>query len=85
VTRSCTIVTTEPNEVCAPIHDRMPVILDPTNYAAWLGETPAGKDELLAMLGPYPADRMEAYKVSAAVGNVKNDDASLIEPLVELG
>ena len=38
--RSCTIVTTTPNELCAPIHDRMPVIVEPANYGKWLGEEP---------------------------------------------
>lgn len=79
--QSCTIITTEPNELCAPIHNRMPVILDPKNYGAWLGEITASRDDLLALLRPYPADKMEAYKIGPRIGNVKNDDASLIESL----
>jgi putative SOS response-associated peptidase YedK len=78
---SCSIITTTPNEVCAPLHDRMPVILPPENYARWLGEEPAEPCHLFPMLKPYPADAMEAYPVSARVGNVKNTEAALFEPL----
>lgn len=79
--QSCTIVTTTPNEVCAPIHDRMPAILDPKNYDRWLGEKPAEPCQLMAMLKPYPAEAMEAYPVSTRVGNVKNTDPALFERL----
>ena len=79
--QSCTIITTEPNEVCAPIHNRMPVILDRADYAKWLGEVDADRDALLAILRPYPAGAMNAYPVSPAVGNVKNNEATLVEPL----
>jgi putative SOS response-associated peptidase YedK len=78
---SCTIITTEPNAVCAEIHNRMPVILEPGTYARWLGEQSASADALRALLVPFPASAMEAYPVSARVGNVKNTDAALIEPL----
>jgi putative SOS response-associated peptidase YedK len=81
IVRSFTIVTTEPNEVCASIHDRMPVIIDPANYGKWLSEEPADPMRLLMMLKPYPADRMECYPVGAAVGNVKNDEPGLLLPL----
>lgn len=79
--QSCTIITTTPNDVCAPIHDPMPVILEPANYARWLGEEPTEPPHLMAMLKPYPAEAMEAYPVSVRVGNVKNTNASLVEPL----
>jgi putative SOS response-associated peptidase YedK len=79
--QSCSIITTMPNEVCAPIHDRMPVILPPENYARWLGEEPTDPPHLMAMLKPYPAAAMEAYPVSTRVGSVKNTDAGLIEPV----
>jgi putative SOS response-associated peptidase YedK len=72
--RSFTIITTTPNEVCAPIHDRMPVIVDPENYGRWLGEEASDPVRLLMMLKPFPAAAMESYPVSAAVGNVKNDE-----------
>lgn len=79
--QSCTIITTTPNEVCAPIHDRMPAILEPKDYARWLGEEPTEPPHLMMMLRPYPATAMEAYPVSTRVGSVKNTDAALFEPL----
>lgn len=83
VVRSCTIITTEPNALCAPIHNRMPVILEPQNYAKWLGEEPAPPTALTALLKPYPASRMEAFKIGPRIGTVKYDEPSLIEPISE--
>jgi len=80
VVRSFTIVTTTPNEVCAPIHDRMPVIVDPANYGRWLGEEVVDPVRLLMMLKPYRAEEMECYPVGVAVGNVRNDEPGLLEP-----
>jgi putative SOS response-associated peptidase YedK len=57
----------------------MPVILPPDAWAKWLGDEPAEHDELLAQLKPYPADRMHAYAIGPRVGNVRNDDPSLLE------
>src|SRR5258706_9914962 len=54
VVRSCTIITTTPNEVCAAIHDRMPVIVGPEDYGKWLGEDEADPVSLLQMLKPFP-------------------------------
>jgi putative SOS response-associated peptidase YedK len=79
--RSFTIVTTEPNELLAPLHDRMPVILGPENWPMWLGETEVDPERLKAMLAPYPANDMVIWPVGARVGNVKNNDPSLIEPI----
>lgn len=56
--RSFTIITTTPNELCAPIHNRMPVILASETWPAWLGEQPAEPAQLEALLAPYPANRM---------------------------
>jgi putative SOS response-associated peptidase YedK len=79
--RSFTIATTTPNELCAPIHNRMPVILVLGAWSAWLGEKPASPAELKAMLVPYPAAEMTCWPVSPRVGNVKNNDPSLVEPI----
>jgi putative SOS response-associated peptidase YedK len=65
--------------VCAPIHTRMPVILDPAAYARWLGDETKERDGLIGMLKPYPAARMTANKVGPAVGNVRNHDPSIAE------
>jgi putative SOS response-associated peptidase YedK len=77
--RSCTVITTDANELMAPIHDRMPVILGSEAWEKWLGEEPANDNELKAMLKPFPSERMAAWPVGKAVGNVKNDTADLIE------
>ena len=77
--RTCTIVTTQANETCAPIHHRMPVILADDAHGRWLGEDETTLDELSALLTPFPADAMEVYAVDARVGNVRNDDESLLE------
>jgi putative SOS response-associated peptidase YedK len=79
--RSFTIITTMPNELCAPIHNRMPVILPPETWPAWLGEEAAVAAQLKALLAPYPADRMTCWPVDKRVGNVRNNDPSLIEPI----
>jgi putative SOS response-associated peptidase YedK len=79
--RSFAIVTTAPNELCAELHNRMPVVLAPQAWPVWLGEQPADEAELKSLLAPYPSDDMICWPVSARVGNVKNNDPSLIEPI----
>jgi len=83
--RSCTIVTAEPNALLAPIHERMPAILPREAWAQWLGEAQADAAALQALLTPYPAERMRLYPVAPRVNSVKNDDPSLIEPLLAEG
>jgi len=78
--RSFTIVTTAPNARLAELHDRMPVILAPENWPAWLGEAPADPEQLKALLAPYPADDMDVWPVDRRVGDVKNKGPWLIEP-----
>ncbi|XEC96990.1 SOS response-associated peptidase [Paenibacillus tarimensis] len=78
---SCTILTTNPNELVAPIHDRMPVILKPEDERLWLDRGIRDAQLLRQLLEPYPADEMEAYPVTAAVGNVRHDDPDNIRPL----
>jgi putative SOS response-associated peptidase YedK len=79
--RTFAIITTQPNQLCAELHDRMPVVLKPEFSPAWLGEEPTPVQELKAMLAPYPSDGMICWPVSPRVGNVKNNDPSLIEPI----
>jgi len=78
--QSCTIITTEPNELCAPIHNRMPAILPERAWERWLGEKPASSAELQALLISYPADAMTAFPIGSRVGNVNNEGPELIEP-----
>jgi len=76
-----TILTTAPNEIMAPIHNRMPVILEPKDYDCWLdADDPATPP--VDLLRPYPAERMAVWPVSARVGNVRNNDPELLEPVV---
>jgi putative SOS response-associated peptidase YedK len=56
--RSFTIISTSPNELCAQVHNRMPVILAPEAWSGWLGEQTADEPVLKTMLAPYPADLM---------------------------
>ena len=79
--RSFTVVTTAPNALCAEIHDRMPVILKPEAWPTWLGEEPTEVSTLRALLASYPAEEMTCWPVSPRVGNVKNNDPALIEPV----
>ena len=76
-----TIITTEANDLVGPIHNRMPVILRPEDEGRWLASTPPAPDEMKAILGPYPAEAMEAYPVSPRVNSPTEDDEQLIAPL----
>jgi putative SOS response-associated peptidase YedK len=79
--RSCTIITTDSNEMVATVHDRMPAIVGPDGIAPWLGEEPVTLEELKAILRPYPSERMTMWPVDKRVGNVKNEGPELAEPL----
>lgn len=74
-----TILTTDPNELMEPVHNRMPVILAPQDYDRWLEPGDAARLPF-DLLRPYPAERMKAWPVSDRVGNVRNDDAELLAP-----
>lgn len=77
---TCTILTTDPNELVARIHDRMPVVLDPSDWDAWLAEA-TSREELRALLRPAPVDGLDAYAVSPAVNNVRSEGPELLDPL----
>lgn len=79
VVPSCTLITTEPNELMSDIHDRMPVILKRQDYDAWLDPAEREADELTALLKPYPASEMRAAPVSRTVNNPKNESPACIE------
>jgi microcompartment protein CcmL/EutN len=73
VLRTYTILTTDPNELMEPIHNRMPVIIPPKDYERWMA--PADPSHLpVDLLRPYPGKEMKAWRVSGAVGNVRNDE-----------
>jgi putative SOS response-associated peptidase YedK len=75
-----TILTTEPNEIARPVHDRMPVILAPNDYARWLNPRAGGLDTLRPLLQPFPAETMIAYPVEAVVNDPRRDEPSCIAP-----
>jgi len=77
---SCTIITTQPNELMATIHNRMPVILPEEAYPIWLESSEADPQQLTGLLKPYPAEQMQAYPVSPLVNSPKNDLPELIRP-----
>ncbi len=72
------ILTTQPNEMMAPLHDRMPVILEPEAEKRWLTATSA--PELLELLKPYPAAAMDAYAISKKVNYPANDTPDIFSP-----
>ena len=77
--QSCTIITTTPNEVMAPIHDRMPVILRRDVEGLWLDPKAEDIAALVGLLHPYPSEEMEAYEVSSLVNSPKNNVPECIE------
>lgn len=82
---SCTIIVTEANALLRPIHERMPVILDPTDYGTWLGtqrpDQEVDKPTLQSLLKPADPSGLEAYPISRAVNRPANDSPDLLEPL----
>ncbi len=79
IIHSFSIITTEPNELLAPIHNRMPVILLPENEKMWLDDT--NEATLQGLLKPYPADLMKAFPISKLVNSPKNDIPEVIVPI----
>jgi putative SOS response-associated peptidase YedK len=78
---SCTILTTTPNDLVAPIHNRMPVILPPEAYAPWLDPGLQKPSELASLLAPYDASEMLVHPVSRRVNSPAHDDEDCIEPV----
>lgn len=77
---SFTILTTSANELVSPLHDRMPVILEPEFYEDWLNPALTDPESLLTLLRPYPSVRMFARAVSSRVNNIRNDDPACLDP-----
>ena len=75
--RTFAIITTDANELVADIHDRMPVVLAPGDYARWLGEEPDPRD----LMRPFPAVLMRMWPISTRVNKPENDDPSIIDPI----
>lgn len=79
--KSCSILTTAPNAVTSPVHDRMPVILDPDTYDLWLDPGLQDVRVVTEMLKPYDAQAMRGYPVSSRVNHVANDDEGCSMPV----
>jgi putative SOS response-associated peptidase YedK len=77
---SCTLLTTEANDLMRPIHDRMPVILAPDAYQPWLDPSVQNSEEILPLLKPFPSETMIAYPVGTLVNNPAHDDPQCIAP-----
>jgi putative SOS response-associated peptidase YedK len=82
--RSISLITTTPNVLVAPVHDRMPVILKPEKEGAWL-DAATPPDSLMGMLAPYPAERMNARPVSSAVNSARFDSPELLADAAPAG
>ncbi len=78
---SCAILTTLPNDLLRPIHDRMPVLVSPRDYDLWLSPEARDPEALAPLFRPYPSEEMTAFPVGTAVNNPKTDTPELIKPL----
>lgn len=76
-----TIITTAPNPLMAPVHDRMPAILRPDDEIRWVSKDPLAAGDLSRMLAPYPPEEMAVRPVSERVNNATVDDPRVIEPV----
>lgn len=76
---SCTILTTDANELVRPVHERMPVILPLDSYDLWLDPKEKHSERLQSLLSPFRAEEMAAYPVSVRVNSPRYDDAECIE------
>ncbi len=81
VIATCTVITTTPNADMDGVHDRMPVVLELEDVEQWLDVTDYGPDERALLLRPARPGTLVHYGVGAAVGSIRNDGPSLIEPL----
>ena len=79
--KTCALITTGPNTLMEPIHNRMPVILPEQSYASWLNTGLQNTMYLSGLLEPYNPDEMEAYPVSSQVNNPRNDSPLCIRPI----
>jgi putative SOS response-associated peptidase YedK len=78
---TCTVLTTEAEDDVGHIHDRMPMMVEPERWGAWLDPTISSKDDLLSLLVPAAPGRLEAFPVSRLVSNVRNNGPELVEPI----
>jgi putative SOS response-associated peptidase YedK len=80
---TCTVLTTSAEDAVGHIHDRMPLLVEPSRYDAWLDPSGADADDPRRLLVPAAPGRLEAFPVSTAVNNVRNNGPELLDPLPE--
>jgi putative SOS response-associated peptidase YedK len=78
---TCTIITTEANELMRQVHTRMPVILDPADYSRWLDRDRQSAEDVIDLLKPFPATKMQMTPVSTLVNSPRNDRMECVKPL----
>jgi putative SOS response-associated peptidase YedK len=76
---TCAVVTTSPNALMAPIHDRMPVLLDGDGLREWLSPAPQTPEALAGLFAPRELPELQAYPVSTRVNSVRNDSPECLE------
>jgi len=79
--KSFAIITTQPNSIMKPVHDRMPVILSRDEEDDWLDPDMIEKERIEKFLNPYPADEMDAWKISTLVNKPQNDFKEILKPI----
>ncbi|MGH3382027.1 MAG: SOS response-associated peptidase [Actinoallomurus sp.] len=82
---SCTVITTEATDDVGRIHDRMPMLVEPERFAAWLDPALTHPDEVRSLLVPAAEGRLESYPVSTAVNKVTNNGPELVAPAPRMG
>ncbi len=78
---SCTVVTTDANELASQVHNRMPVILGESDYETWLDPANQDAENLQQLLAPFSADRMTARPVNPIVNNARNEGPECVSPV----
>ena len=81
--RSCTILTMEANELVGRVHNRMPVLIADRDLEAWLSPEPLAAGGLDSLIHPVPAGVLEAFRVSTAVNDAREEGRELVEPIAE--
>jgi len=81
--RTCTILTTDANDVVGPVHDRMPVLITEEDLEEWLSPDPLSSGELDRLIRPAPPSALEAFLVSTRVNDAREEGPELVEPLAE--
>ena len=82
IVESCSIITTAPNTLCAEVHDRMPVILDPAGYDTWLSPL-SDVERLSGLLQPFHPEKMQSYPVSSAVNSAATETPECSQPITD--